>query len=150
MADFNAVAPRCLTSRRKWGMKRENVRATGRGGAAGGLLAVVIGGGGAGWVYGSQGAGPGDSPDVEEAPRHDVAEPVEGAASPRYGTAAGHRLRRRGWIIRRTLLLADAAGFLGALAVVDLLRADVDLSDPAVWLFGLGGFCAWVLFAHGY
>jgi exopolysaccharide biosynthesis polyprenyl glycosylphosphotransferase len=101
-------------------------------------------------LYGSQVAVPGDLADVQEAPRTDVPETAEDAWRPSYGTVAGHRLRRRGWIIRRTLLAADAAGLLAALAVADLLRANVDLADPAVWAFGLGAFCAWVLFAHGY
>ena len=53
-------------------------------------------------------------------------------------------------MLRRVLLLADAAGFVAAVALVDMFRADINLADPAVWAFGLGAFCAWVLFAHGY
>ncbi|HEY7019002.1 MAG TPA: sugar transferase, partial [Gaiellaceae bacterium] len=63
---------------------------------------------------------------------------------------AGHRLRRRGWLLRRALLVADAAAFVAALSVVDLLRSEIDLTDPAVWLFGVAVFAVWVLFAHGY
>ena len=30
------------------------------------------------------------------------------------------------------------------------MRGTINLADPAVWAFGLGAFCAWVLFAQGY
>ncbi|HYX77564.1 MAG TPA: sugar transferase, partial [Gaiellaceae bacterium] len=61
-----------------------------------------------------------------------------------------HRLRRRGWVVRRSLLLADAIGFAAAIVAIDLLGADIDFGNPAVWGFGAVTFCAWVLFAQGY
>ena len=76
--------------------------------------------------------------------------PIEPATKPAYPRFAGHRLRRRGWVLRRVLLLADAVAFLAAVALVDVLRADIALAHPVVLGFGLAAFCAWVLFAQGY
>jgi exopolysaccharide biosynthesis polyprenyl glycosylphosphotransferase len=110
----------------------------------------VIGGVAAAWLYGSQVAVPGDLQDVQEAPRTDVPDAVEETGRPSRRAVAGHRLRRRGWVIRRVLLLADAVGFAAAFVAVDALRTNIDLADPATWAFGLAGFCAWVLFAQCY
>ena len=126
------------------------MRATRRGGAAEVLWSVVIGGVTAAWLYSSQIAVPGDLADVREEPRLDPVAPVEPAAKPAYPRFAGHRLRRRGWVLRRVLLLADAVAFFAAAALVDVLGANIGLADPAVWGFGLAAFCAWVLFAQGY
>src|SRR3954469_16009563 len=111
---------------------------------------MVSGGAAAAGLYSSQIALPSDLADVREEPRtvpEPVAEPQTKAIYPAF---AGHRLRRRGWVLRRALLLADASAFVAALAVVDIFRVQVNMADPAVWLFGLGAFCAWVLFSHGY
>jgi exopolysaccharide biosynthesis polyprenyl glycosylphosphotransferase len=110
---------------------------------------VVIGGVIAAWLHTSQIALPSGLTEAPEEPRLDPAPPPESpsASDPAF---AGHRLRRRGWVLRRVLLLADAIGFFAAVALVDLLWANIDLADPAVWAFGIGAFCAWVLFAQGY
>ena len=125
------------------------MRATRRGGAAGVLWSVVIGGVIAAWLHTSQIVLPSDLTEAQEEPRLDPAPRPESprASDPAF---AGHRLRRRGWVLRRVLLLADAIGFFAAVALVDLLWASIDLADPAVWAFGIGAFCAWVLFAQGY
>jgi exopolysaccharide biosynthesis polyprenyl glycosylphosphotransferase len=111
---------------------------------------VVIGGVAAAWLYSSQVALPGDLADVREEPGA-VPEPAlelqTKAVNPAF---AGHRRRRRGWVLRRALLFADATAFLAAVAFVNVFQAQINLADPAVWAFGLGSFCAWVLFAHGY
>ena len=65
-------------------------------------------------------------------PSLDPVAPVEPAAKPAYPRFAGHRLRRRGWVLRRVLLLADAVAFLAAVALVDVLRANIGLADPVV------------------
>jgi exopolysaccharide biosynthesis polyprenyl glycosylphosphotransferase len=124
------------------------VRATRRGGASGVLWSVVIGGVLAAWLHSSQIALPSDLAEVQPEPAPDPAPRAEPAA--KVSHPAGHRLRRRGWVLRRVLLLADAAGFVAAVGLVDMFRADINFADPAVWAFGLGAFCAWVLFAHGY
>ena len=102
----------------------------------------------AAWLHSSQIALPSDLAEVQPEPALDPAPRAESPARVSY--PAGHRLRRRGWVLRRVLLLADAAGFVAAVALVDMFRADINFADPAVWAFGLGAFCAWVLFAHGY
>ena len=127
--------------------EEEYVRATRRGGATGVLWSVVIGGVLAAWLHSSQIALPSDLAEVQPEPALD---PAPRAESSRVSYPAGHRLRRRGWVLRRVLLFADAAGFVAAVALVELFRADINFADPAVWAFGLGAFCAWVLFAHGY
>ena len=121
------------------------VRATRRGGATGVLWSGVIGGIAAAWLYASQIALPGELADALEEPQ-----PVDPDAAPTAAPSAGHRLRRRGWVVRRALLTADAAGFAAAVVAIDLLGASIPLGHPAVWGFGLAAFCAWVLFAHGY
>ena len=121
------------------------VRATRRGGATGVLWSGVIGGIAAAWLNASQIALPGELADALEEPQ-----PVEPDAAPTAAPPAGHRLRRRGWVVRRALLTADAAGFAAAVVAIDLLGASIPLGHPAVWGFGLAAFCAWVLFAHGY
>jgi len=126
------------------------VRATRRGGAAGVLWSVVIGGVAAAWLASSQIALPSDLADVREEPRTDPVAPLEPATKPAYPRFAGHRLRRRGWVLRRALLAADAVAFAGAVALVAALQADINFADPAVWAFGVAAFCAWVLFAQGY
>jgi exopolysaccharide biosynthesis polyprenyl glycosylphosphotransferase len=110
----------------------------------------VIGGIAAAWLNSSQIAVPGDLPKVREdawTSDRERDEPVARTFAPAF---TGHRLRRRGWLIRRALLVADAAAFVGAIALVDLLRAQIAFGDPVVWAFGLAAFCAWTLFAHGY
>ena len=126
------------------------VRATRRGGAAEVLWSVVIGGVAAAWLYSSQIALPGDLADVQEEPRTVPAPPVELEPKTSYPAFAGHRLRRRGWVLRRVLLSADAMAFFVAVALVDLVTGTINLADPAVWAFGIAAFCAWVLFAQGY
>ena len=117
------------------------MRVTRRGGAAGFLWSVVIGGVAAAWLYSSQIAVPGDLADVREESLPDPVAPIEPATKPAYPRFAGHRLRRRGWVLRRVLLLADAVAFLAAVALVDVLRADIALADPVVLGFGLAAFC---------
>jgi exopolysaccharide biosynthesis polyprenyl glycosylphosphotransferase len=111
---------------------------------------VVIGGVFAAWLHSSQIALPGDLADVQEELPADRAPRAEPAASVSYPAFTGHRLRRRGWVLRRVLLLADAAAFVAAVVLVDLVRPEINLADPAIWAFGVGVFCAWVLFAQGY
>ncbi|HEY7018688.1 MAG TPA: hypothetical protein VH297_09515, partial [Gaiellaceae bacterium] len=76
---------------------------------------MVIGGAVSAWLSSSQIAVPGELTDVAEEPldgelRAEAVVP-ESFASPH----AGHRLRRRGWLLRRALLVADAAAFVAAL-----------------------------------
>jgi hypothetical protein len=111
---------------------------------------VVIGGVFAAWLHSSQIALPGELADVQEELPADRAPCAEPAASVSYPAFTGHRLRRRGWVLRRVLLLADAAAFVAAAVLVDLVRPEINLADPAIWAFGVGVFCAWVLFAQGY
>jgi exopolysaccharide biosynthesis polyprenyl glycosylphosphotransferase len=61
-----------------------------------------------------------------------------------------HRIGRRGWVIRRALLVADAAAFAATLLVLRLTGATIAFGSPALLAFGVCGFCAWVLFAQGY
>ena len=125
------------------------VRAIWRRGAAGVLWSVAIGGLATAWLHSSQIALPGDLADVQEAPADDETSHFEAAVEV-LPTFTGHRLRRRGWLLRRALLVADAAGFVCAVALVDSLRGDIAFGEPAVWAFGLCVFVAWALFAHGY
>jgi len=101
----------------------------------------------AAWLHSSQIALPGDLAEVQE---DRLLDPLPRAEAATASYPAGHRLRRRGWVLRRVLLLADAAGFAAAIALMDVLWADINIADAAVWAFGLGAFCAWILFAHGY
>jgi exopolysaccharide biosynthesis polyprenyl glycosylphosphotransferase len=111
---------------------------------------VVIGGFAAAWLHSSQIALPSDLAEVQEALPRDEEELRSEGGSRAIPSFVGHKLRRRGWLLRRALFLADAAAFATALIAVDLLRAQIVLTNPAVWAFGIGAFCAWVLFAHGY
>ena len=54
---------------------------------------------------------------------------------------AGHAIRRRGWVLRRALLLADVAAFLRARSRRSRSSSagSIDFSDPAVWALGAGG-----------
>jgi len=101
----------------------------------------------AAWLHSSQIALPGDLAEVQE---DRLLDPPPRAEAATASYPAGHRLRRRGWVLRRVLLLADAAGFAAAIALMDVLWADINIADAAVWAFGLAAFCAWILFAHGY
>ncbi|MGZ4256607.1 MAG: sugar transferase [Gaiellaceae bacterium] len=113
------------------------------------LWSVLLGGLAAAWLNGSQLSWGGEL--VEPAPLPVLDEPeamaVPASAAPAFES---HRLRRRGWLLRRTLLVADFGALACAIVAVDLLGARISLGNPLVWLFGLGAFCAWVLFAHGY
>src|SRR4029079_15251938 len=42
------------------------------------------------------------------------------------------------------------AGFAAAIALMDVLWANINIADAGVWAFGLGVFCASIHFAHGY
>jgi exopolysaccharide biosynthesis polyprenyl glycosylphosphotransferase len=100
----------------------------------------------AAWLYASQIALPGELAEGLEEPRALEPEAVAASAAP----FPEHRLRRRGWVVRRALLLADAAGFAAAVLAIDAVGVSIPLGHPAVWAFGLAVFCGWVLFAHGY
>src|SRR5262245_39563132 len=80
--------------------------------------------------------------------RHDDRSGVLEAAA--AGGTATHRLRRRGWLLRRSLLLADVAAFACAVAVVEIAVVDFDVLSPASIGLGLAGLGAWVLVALGY
>src|SRR4051794_16321024 len=68
-----------------------------------------------------------------------------------FGAATGdHALRRRGWVLRRALLLADLSAFVCATAIVELFVVKFDLGDPVVALLGLAGLGLWLLVALGY
>jgi exopolysaccharide biosynthesis polyprenyl glycosylphosphotransferase len=134
-------------------MKRGAVRAFRGWGGIGILWSVLLGGLAAAWLHGSQLTW-GDEL-AEQAPAT-VLDPLLEGPEPRAipGTLGpaleNHRLRRRGWLLRRALLVADFGALACAIVVVDMLGAKIALGEPAIWLFGLGAFCAWVLFAQGY
>jgi exopolysaccharide biosynthesis polyprenyl glycosylphosphotransferase len=64
--------------------------------------------------------------------------------------ASRHRVGRRGWVIRRALLVADAAAFAATLLLLRLAGAAIAFASPSLVVFGICAFCAWVLFAQGY
>jgi exopolysaccharide biosynthesis polyprenyl glycosylphosphotransferase len=73
------------------------------------------------------------------------------AVAASFGAAtADHALRRRGWVLRRALLLADFAAFACAAAVVELFVVKFDLADPVVAAVALALLGVWVLVALGY
>ena len=92
------------------GEEEEYVRATRRGGATGVFWSVVIGGVLAAWLHSSQIALPSDLAEVQE---DRLLDPAPSAEAATVAYPAGHRLRRRGWVLRRVLLLADAAALRG-------------------------------------
>jgi exopolysaccharide biosynthesis polyprenyl glycosylphosphotransferase len=90
-------------------------------------------------------------PIAEPARRKDVDGPEALASTFASAAATGdHALRRRGWVLRRALLLADVAAFACATAVVELFVVHFDLFDPTVAVLGLAGLTLWVLLALGY
>ncbi|HUK95648.1 MAG TPA: sugar transferase [Gaiellaceae bacterium] len=102
------------------------------------VCSALVGAVAAAWLTGSQQI-------VGEDVVEQAAAPVEAPLPLR-----SHRLRRRGWLLRRGLLLADLVALLCAVVVVDLAGAQVALEDPVPWALGLGAFCVWVLLAQGY
>jgi exopolysaccharide biosynthesis polyprenyl glycosylphosphotransferase len=95
------------------------------------------------WLNASQLELPHELADLRESPG-DVLDALAELVGP------DHRLGRRGWLIRRALLTADAAAFAAALGVLRLTGATISFARPSLVLFGILGFGAWVLFAHGY
>src|SRR3954452_19021410 len=100
------------------------------------------------WLWASQISWSGDIPEPAYVPRNKERDPETPAdVIPAF---AGHAIRRRGWVLRRALLLADVAAFLFAFAAIELAGGSIDLSDPAVWALAAGALGGWVLLAHGY
>ena len=120
------------------------------------LWSVLLGGFAAAWLHGSQLtwggelAEPAPLPVREEPEPRALPLPVAPAAEPVAPAFESHRLRRRGWLLRRALLVADLVALACAVVALDLLGASLALGDPAIWAFGAAVFCAWVLFAQGY
>jgi exopolysaccharide biosynthesis polyprenyl glycosylphosphotransferase len=108
------------------------------------LWSVLVGFATSFWLTSSGIDLPGDLADLGDL-REDVR-----AAPARPRARSDHLSGRRGWLMRRALLAADAAAFAATLLVVDLAGASMPLDRPRIWFFGIAGFCAWVLFAHGY
>ncbi|HJQ73413.1 MAG TPA: sugar transferase [Gaiellaceae bacterium] len=105
---------------------------------------MLVGVAASAWLRGSQLDLPGELADLRDLPA-DVREPLGALAGP-----GDHRIRRRGWIMRRALLAADAAAFAATLLVLGLSGADVRVDSASTWLLGICGFCAWAVFAQGY
>jgi exopolysaccharide biosynthesis polyprenyl glycosylphosphotransferase len=117
------------------------VRVKGRGQLAGLFWSLLIGALAAAWASSEVG--------VEvDAPPALLAPTV--ADSPAVPDISEHTIRRRGWVLRRALLIADVIALAAAIAVADLAGGAVELTRPAVWLVGAGMACAWVLAAHAY
>ncbi len=123
------------------------MRSVGRGGPAGLLWSVLLGAAVAAVAQSSQIALPEDLAEAAE-PRLDDTAPAE-RRSAAARVQRGHRLGRRGWLLRRTLLAADAIAFAAAVATVDAFHP-FSVGRPSYLLFALGAFCAWVVFAQGY
>jgi exopolysaccharide biosynthesis polyprenyl glycosylphosphotransferase len=100
------------------------------------------------WLWASQISWSGDVPEPTDVPRHK--ERDADAAADVIPAFAGHAIRRRGWVLRRALLLADIAAFLVAFAAIELAGGSIDFADPAVWALGAGALGAWVLLAQSY
>jgi exopolysaccharide biosynthesis polyprenyl glycosylphosphotransferase len=66
------------------------------------------------------------------------------------GRRSGERLRRRGWLVRRVLLLADLVGLVLAFAMAETLMASHAAAQPREWLVLLVMLPVWVLMAKVY
>ena len=117
------------------------MRGKGRGGLAGLLWSLLIAALAAAWASSEVG--------IEAEARPTLLAPAvpEPAAIP---DLSGHAIRRRGWVLRRALLVADVSALAAAIAVADMAGGAVRLAEPAFWLLGGGVACLWVLAAHAY
>ena len=80
-----------------------------------------------------------------------VSEPAEDLLPPPAELAPSrHRSGRRGWLMRRALLVADATAFALTVLFLVLTGASISWDNPRLWIFAVCGFCAWALFAQGY
>jgi exopolysaccharide biosynthesis polyprenyl glycosylphosphotransferase len=112
------------------------------------LWSVLVGGLAAAWLHGSQLTWDGEA--AEQAPTVLDEPELRAWTQPLAPALESHKIRRRGWLLRRSLLVADLAALACAIVAVDLIGVHLPLGNPAVWAIGIGAFCAWVLFAHGY
>src|SRR6266487_2659694 len=98
------------------------------------LWSVLLGGFAAAWLHGSQLTW--GSELVEPAPlpvrEEPEPKPVPLPVAPAFETPAfeSHRLRRRGWLLRRALLVADLVALACAVVALDVLGASVALGNP--------------------
>jgi exopolysaccharide biosynthesis polyprenyl glycosylphosphotransferase len=102
-----------------------------------------------GWLWSSQVSWTGDVPEPSE-PLPRPKERETEAAADVIPAFAGHAIRRRGWVLRRAILLADVTALVAAVVGIELVGADIDFASPAVWGFGAATAAAWILLAHGY
>jgi exopolysaccharide biosynthesis polyprenyl glycosylphosphotransferase len=117
------------------------VRVKGRGEWAGLLWTLLIGALAAAWASSEVGI---------EAEAPTALRPVAAPEPVAVPDISEHAIRRRGWLLRRALLVADVAALVAAIAVADMARGAVQLTETAIWLLGAGVVGLWVLAAHAY
>ena len=118
-----------------------NVRGMGRGHLAGLFWSLVIGALAAAWASSEVGI---------EAEAPPALRPVAAPEPLAVPDLSEHAIRRRGWLLRRALLVADVTALAAAIAVADMAGGAVRLTEAAVWTLGAGVACLWVLAAHAY
>ncbi|MDP9345207.1 MAG: sugar transferase [Actinomycetota bacterium] len=67
-----------------------------------------------------------------------------------HGRRAGERLRRRGWLVRRALLIADIAGLTGAFVAAEAVSGGPTSGQQAEWLTLAVILPAWIAAAKVY
>jgi exopolysaccharide biosynthesis polyprenyl glycosylphosphotransferase len=98
----------------------------------------------AAWLYSEVGV------EVEAPPKMLAGTAVAEVPAAAIPDLSAHAVRRRGWLLRRALLVADVVALAAAIAVADMTGGAVVLAQPVIWVLGAGVACAWVLTAHAY